>query len=86
VAPQIGARRCRGNSGLGAARERIPRLHFSRKGNVEIALRNFGAARLVGIIDQLATAALDMRKQASLAAVIAQRTLLAIAANAKRRG
>jgi hypothetical protein len=27
-----------------------------------------------------------MRKQASLAAVIAQRTLLAIAANAKRRG
>jgi DNA polymerase-3 subunit delta len=64
----------------------FPRLHFSRKGNVEIALRNFGAARLVGIIDQLATAALDMRKQASLAAVIAQRTLLAIAANAKRRG
>ena len=64
----------------------FPRLHFSRKGNVEIALRNFSAARLVGIIDQLATAALDMRKQASLAAVIAQRTLLAIAANAKRRG
>jgi hypothetical protein len=27
-----------------------------------------------------------MRKQASLAGVIAQRTLLAIAANAKRRG
>ncbi len=64
----------------------FPRLHFSRKGAVETALRNFSAARLVGIIDQLATAALDMRKQASLAAVIAQRTLLAIAANAKRRG
>ena len=32
----------------------FPRLHFSRKGNVEIALRNFSAARLVGIIDQLA--------------------------------
>jgi DNA polymerase-3 subunit delta len=62
-----------------------PRLHFSRKGAVEIALRNFSTARLVTIIDQLATAALDMRKQNSLAAAIAQRTLLAIAANAKRR-
>ncbi len=63
----------------------FPRLHFSRKGAVEIALRNFSPARLVMIIDQLATAALDMRKQNSLAAAIAQRTLLAIAANAKRR-
>ena len=64
----------------------FPRLHFSRKTNVEIALRNFSAARLVGIIDQLAIAALDMRKQASLAAAIGQRTLLSIAVNAKRRG
>ncbi len=44
------------------------------------------AARLVQIIDQLATAALEMRKQAPLAAVIAQRALLSIAVNAKRRG
>ncbi|MCP4617812.1 MAG: DNA polymerase III subunit delta [Bradyrhizobium sp.] len=64
----------------------FPRLHFSRKGAVETALRHFNPQRLVGIIDQLATAALDMRKQTSLAAAIAQRTLLAIAANAKRRG
>jgi DNA polymerase-3 subunit delta len=64
----------------------FPRLHFSRKGNVEIALRNFNAARLVGIIEQLAAAALEMRKQTPLAAVIAQRTLLSIAVNAKRRG
>lgn len=63
----------------------FPRLHFSRKGAVETALRNFSAARLVAIIDQLATAALDMRKQTALAAVIAQRTLLSIAVNAKRR-
>ena len=63
-----------------------PRLHFSRKGAVEIALRNFSAVRLAGIIDQLGTAALDMRKQASLASAIAQRMLLSIAANAKRRG
>jgi DNA polymerase III subunit delta len=64
----------------------FPRLHFSRKGAVETALRNFSPPRLVGIVEQLGIAALDMRKQASLAAVIAQRTLLAIAANAKRRG
>ncbi|WOH81842.1 DNA polymerase III subunit delta [Bradyrhizobium sp. BEA-2-5] len=64
----------------------FPRLHFSRKPAVEIALRNFTPPRLVNVIDQLATAALDMRKQASLAAVIAQRALLSIAANAKRRG
>ena len=64
----------------------FPRLHFSRKPNAETALRNFSTARLVGIIDLLATAALEMRKQAPLAAVIAQRTLLSIAVNAKRRG
>jgi DNA polymerase III subunit delta len=64
----------------------FPRVHFSRKGNVETALRNFSVARLTLIIDQLATAALEMRKQAPLAAVIAQRALLSIAVNAKRRG
>jgi DNA polymerase-3 subunit delta len=64
----------------------FPRLHFSRKSNVETALRNFSPARLVAIIEQLATAALETRKQTSLAAVIAQRALLSIAVNAKRRG
>jgi DNA polymerase-3 subunit delta len=64
----------------------FPRLHFSRKPNVETALRNFSPARLLAIIEQLATAALETRKQASLASVIAQRALLSIAVNAKRRG
>jgi DNA polymerase-3 subunit delta len=64
----------------------FPKLHFSRKGNVEAALRNFGVARLTQTIDQLAAAALEMRKQASLAAAIAQRALLSIAVNARRRG
>ena len=62
-----------------------PRLHFSRKPMVELALRNFSPARLTAIIDQLATAALDMRKQTARAATIAQRALLSIAVNAKRR-
>lgn len=64
----------------------FPRLHFSRKPAAETALRNLSPARLISIMGQLATAALDMRKQPSLAAVIAQRTLLSIAVNAKRRG
>ena len=64
----------------------FPRLHFSRKANVETALRNFDPTRLMLIIDQLATASFDMRRQAALSAVIAQRALLAIAVNAKRRG
>ena len=64
----------------------FPRLHFSRKGTVETALRNLSSDRLFQIIQQLATAAYDMRKQSSLAATIAQRALLAIAANARRRG
>jgi DNA polymerase III subunit delta len=63
----------------------FPRLHFSRKSNVETALRNFSATRLLAIIDQLAIAALEMRKQSSLAAVIAQRALLSIAVNARRK-
>jgi DNA polymerase III subunit delta len=62
-----------------------PRVHFSRKPMVEVALRNFSPPRLVAIIDQLGTAALDMRKQPALASVIAQRTLLSIAVNAKRK-
>ena len=63
----------------------FPRLHFSRKASVEAALRQFSVARLMLIIEQLATAALEMRKQAMLAAVIAQRALMAIAVNARRR-
>ena len=64
----------------------FPRLHFSRKASVEAALRNFDAARLMLVIDQLAAAAFEMRKQTALAAAIAQRALLSIAVTAKRRG
>jgi len=63
----------------------FPRLHFSRKASVEAALRQFSVARLILIVEQLATTALEMRKQATLGAVIAQRALMAIAVNAKRR-
>jgi DNA polymerase-3 subunit delta len=75
-----------GSSASSAVESGFPRLHFSRKGTVEAALRNFSAQRLVNIIDQLAVAALDVRKQNALGAVIAQRALMSIAVNARRRG
>ena len=75
-----------GASAASAAESGFARLHFSRKGHVETALRNFSAARLRGVIEQLAVAALESRRQAPLAAAIAQRALMAIAVNARRRG
>ena len=75
-----------GASAASAAESGFARLHFSRKGHVETALRNFSAARLRGVIEQLAVAALESRRQAALAAAIAQRALMAIAVNARRRG
>lgn len=64
----------------------FPRLHFSRKPLVEAALRSASTERMMRVIAQLAEAAFDMRKQSALAEVIAQRALLAIAVNARRRG
>lgn len=75
-----------GRSELDALESGFPRLHFSRKPLVETALRNTSAERMARVMAQLADAAFDMRKQSSLAQVIAQRALLAIAVNARRRG
>lgn len=74
-----------GSSESSAVEGGFPRLHFSRKAIVEAGLRNFTAPRLLAIVDQLGAAALEMRKQNALAPVIAQRALLAIAVNARRR-
>jgi DNA polymerase III subunit delta len=75
-----------GASASSAAESGFPRLHFSRKAAVETALRNFSAARLIQVMDQLAVAALEVRKQSMLAPVIAQRALMSIAVNARRGG
>ncbi len=75
-----------GRSELDALDSGFPRLHFSRKTLVETALRNTSPERMARVMAQLADAAFDMRKQSSLAEVIAQRALLAIAVNARRRG
>jgi DNA polymerase-3 subunit delta len=62
------------------------RLHFSRKPLVQTALGNLTSDRLLKIIEQLAEATLDIRRRSALADVIAQRALMAIAVNARRRG
>ncbi len=69
-----------------AAESGFPRLHFSRKTAVETALHALTPQRLAAIIEQLGVAALDTRRQTLLAQDIAQRALMAIAANARRRG
>lgn len=64
----------------------IPRWHFSREGLVQTALRNLSPARLAQFMQQLGDAAFDVRRRAALAETIAQRALMAIAVNARRRG
>ena len=62
-----------------------PFLHFSRKGAVEAALRTWTSGRLERAMAQLAEAALEARRQSTMAEVIAQRSLLALAVNARRK-
>jgi DNA polymerase-3 subunit delta len=62
----------------------VPPVHFTRKTLVGDALRNWTAPRLVRAMQQLAEASLDARRYAPLAEAIAQRTLLALAVNARR--
>ncbi|MBV9348448.1 MAG: DNA polymerase III subunit delta, partial [Pseudolabrys sp.] len=62
-----------------------PPVHFSRKQRVETALRAWNAARLETAMGQLAAATLETRRQPGLAETIAQRTLLSMAAEARRR-
>jgi DNA polymerase III subunit delta len=62
-----------------------PFVHFSRKAAVEAALKSWTAARLERAMAQLADAAFEARKQAGMADIIAQRTLLALAVSARRK-
>jgi DNA polymerase-3 subunit delta len=69
------------------ARERaFPRLHFSRERLITRALGNLSAERLAQAIIQLGDATLEIRRRPQLAAAAAQRALMAIAVNARRRG
>ena len=62
-----------------------PFVHFSRKQAVEAALKNWTSPRLERAMTQLADALLETRRQPGMADAIAQRTLLSLAVNARRR-
>jgi DNA polymerase-3 subunit delta len=62
-----------------------PPVHFTRKKDVEAALRAWTPPRLLRAMQQLADASLEARRNAALAEAIAQRTLLSIAMGARRR-
>jgi DNA polymerase-3 subunit delta len=62
-----------------------PPVHFTRKKDVESALRVWSPSRLLRAMAQLADASLDMRRNSTLAEAIAQRTLLSLAVSARRR-
>ncbi len=61
-----------------------PPLHFRRKAPVETALKAWNAARLAVTMADLADAVLELRRKPALADTIAERALLAIAANGRR--
>src|SRR5712691_7771558 len=61
-------------------------VHFSRKRQVEAALKAWTSTRLARAMAQLAEATLDSRRQSELADAIAQRALLSLAVNARRGG
>jgi DNA polymerase-3 subunit delta len=73
-----------GDSAEAVMTRAAPPVHFTRKTLVGDALRNWTAPRLVRAMQQLAEASLDARRHGPLAEAIAQRTLLALAVNARR--
>lgn len=75
-----------GDSVEWAMKRGAPPVHFTREKAVGEALRLWSPPRLVRAMAQLAEASLDARRNAPLAEAIAQRTLLSLAANARRRG
>jgi DNA polymerase-3 subunit delta len=71
---------------VNAAAEGIqPFVHFSRKPAIESALRAWTSARLERAMAQLAEAALEARRQSTVAELIAQRALLDLAVDTRRK-
>ncbi len=60
-------------------------IHFSRETIVGEALRLWSAPKLACVMQQLADATLEARRNAKLADAIAERTILSIATGARRR-
>ena len=63
----------------------IPPLHFRRKSQVEAALGTWSTSRLARAVEQLAEAALNVRRSPALADALGQRALLSLAVSARRK-
>ena len=74
-----------GGSAAQAVESMQPFVHFSRKPLVESVLRAWTSARFERAMAQLAEASLETRRQTAMAEAIAQRTLLSLAVNARRK-
>jgi DNA polymerase-3 subunit delta len=68
-----------------AMKRAAPPVHFTRESKIGEALRAWTPSRLLRAMNQLAEASLDIRRNAALADAIAQRTLLSLAMNARKR-
>jgi DNA polymerase-3 subunit delta len=79
-----------GDSAEQVVERAAPPVHFSRKPLVLAALKAWTSARLEQTMKQLAEVALDIRELRTpidgLAEPLAQRALLSIAVNARRKG
>jgi DNA polymerase III subunit delta len=64
----------------------VPPVHFRRRSAVEAGIAAWTAPRLERVVAQLAEAALETRRRANLADAIAERALLVIAQQARKRG
>jgi DNA polymerase-3 subunit delta len=62
----------------------MPPPNFRRRNHIEAALRQWSAARLLTAMTELGDAVLLSRRSGDLASTVAERALLAIAANARR--
>ncbi|HEY6858615.1 MAG TPA: DNA polymerase III subunit delta [Pseudolabrys sp.] len=69
-----------------AMKRSAPPVHFTREHQISEALRVWSPPRLLRAMEQLAEASLEMRRNAPLAEAIAQRILLSLAANARKKG
>ena len=62
-----------------------PAINFRRKPLFEAALKAWTAERLTRVMQQIAEAALEVRRQPNLADAIAQRAVLSLASAARRK-
>lgn len=75
-----------GQSITGAVEGARPPIHFRRKSAIETALRAWTAAKLLDAMNSLADALFQTRLQSHLAETIAQRSLMTLAAAARKKG